>query len=193
LGQWLPAAQALNFLSQPAENLLAMVTPFVKTPLETAFNKSSFFKNTLGEASDIESRPGEKKNFLGLDISPKTKNVLSSIRILNELDKLNPGEIFGAERKGSFWNKIGIPNASKKRGSRYSPDSSQASRLINMFVGKTTNYNPKQAKFFYDLDTAKRVTEMKGAIKEALKNRQPVEAKKASQALSEFLKQRNSR
>jgi len=193
LGQWLPAAQAINVISDPVNAIKGMITPAVKTPLETMFNKSGFFTNTLGEASKIENKPGEKKNFLGFDVSPKTKNILSSIRVANELDKLNPGEIFGSQGKASIWKKLGIEKGSAVRGSRYSPDSTQTTRLINFLVGKSTNYDPKQAKFFYDRDTTDRVKQIKDAIKEAQKNKQPELAKKTAQELRDFLKQRNSK
>lgn len=191
LGQWLPAAQAINFLSEPVENLVGMLSPAFKMPLETLFNKSSFFKNTLGEADPIEKFPGQTKNFLGLDLNPKTVNIVRSIRVLNELDKLNPGSIWGNQNKGSIWNKLGIPNASKKRGTRYSPDSTQSSRLINLFVGKTASYNPANSKYFYDQDTNKRASELKAKIKEYQKNRQPDLAKKANEELLKFLRERN--
>lgn len=193
LGSWLPATSALNILSQPADTLVAMLSPAFKMPIETMLNKSSFFKNSLGEYSDIETTPGQKKNYLGLDIDPRLKNIVSSIRILNELDKLNPGEIFGSKDKGSIWNKLNVPIASKKRGSRYSPDSSQTSRNINLLFGKSTTYDPKNSKFFYDRDTQKRASDYKQAIKEAQKNKQPEMAKKASQDLKDFLKERNGR
>jgi hypothetical protein len=57
LGQWLPYASMVDFLSQPFENILGMVTPFVKNPIEFTTNTSLYFKNTMGDRSKIEDYP----------------------------------------------------------------------------------------------------------------------------------------
>jgi hypothetical protein len=193
LGQWLPSAQAMDFLSQPLENILGMITPGLKLPLETLLNKSSFFKDTLGSYENIQSYPGQTKNFFGLDMNPKTINAIRSIRVLNELDKLNPGGIFGTKEKGSIWNKLGIENASNSRGSRYSPDSSQASRILNLITGKMSNYNEENSKYFYDKDTEARTAEYKSALNNALKNGQTDMAKGIIKEMSQFLQEREGK
>ena len=45
--------------------------------------------------------PGERENLLGYPISPKLKRVLLGVmpygRLLSEIDRLNPGDVFGSE------------------------------------------------------------------------------------------------
>jgi hypothetical protein len=191
LGQWLPASSAISVLSQPLDSVVGMLTPALKMPAETLLNKSSFFKDTMGSYTDLEAFPGQKKNFLGLDLSPKTINVLRSIRMLNELDKLNPGEIWGSKKQGSVWADMGFEKGSRKRGSRYSPDSDQTARMTGLFVGKTSNYDPQSSKYFYDRETQDRVSEYKKEIKDAQKNQNSQRARKVSEEMRNFLRQRN--
>lgn len=173
LGQWLPAAQAIDFLSQPVQSTVGMITPFLKTPFELLSNKSTFFKNTLGEYDDIEARYMEEGSFLGLSMRKKVINVLQNIRLLNELDKLNPFDVWGTKDKASVWSKIfgeqaaniglfniGPITTSPQRGISHTPDSTGVMRTLNAFVGKTVPYEPFQAKYFYDRDTENRIQEL---------------------------------
>jgi len=59
------------------------LTPFVKVPLEKVMNRSFF---TQGK---IERYAGEKVEFMGVPMSPTQREMLRSVRILNELDHLN--------------------------------------------------------------------------------------------------------
>ena len=170
-GAWLPAVQALQFLSNPKQSAIGMITPTLKLPYETATNQGTFFQNTLGQYDPIKKYPGQKTSYLGVDIDPKIANLLRSIRPLNELDKLNPGGIFGVKNSPSFLKGI-IDNASNERGGRYTPEMSQSDRVLSSFVGKLQNYDPKDAKYFYDRDTQQRVSEFDAEIKRASKNKQ---------------------
>lgn len=188
-GAWLPAAAALQFLSNPGQNTLGMVTPVAKLPLETAFNKSSFFQNTLGEYDNLKKFPGQKSSYLGMDLDPRTANLLRSIRPLNELDKLNPGEVFGGKNKASFLKGY-VDNASNQRGGRYTPEMSQMDRVTNSFLGKLQNYDPKDAKYFYDRDTKQRVSDMDLEIKRAAKNDQKELVTKLIEERKKFIQSR---
>jgi hypothetical protein len=188
-GAWLPAAAALQFLSNPGQNTLGMVTPVAKLPLETAFNKSSFFQNTLGEYDSLKKFPGQKSSYLGMDLDPRTANLLRSIRPLNELDKLNPGEVFGGKNKPSFLKGY-VDNASNQRGGRYTPEMSQMDRVTNSFLGKLQNYDPKDAKYFYDRDTKQRVSDMDLEIKRAAKNDQKELVTKLIEERRKFIQSR---
>lgn len=190
LGQWLPATAAFNFLSRPLENSIGMASPVAKLPLETALNKSSFFQNTLGEYQDLKSYPGQKASYVGLDLDPRTVNALRTIRLLNEIDKVNPAGIFGGKNKPSIWQDT-FSNASNQRGGRYTPESSQMDRVGNMFYGKMSNYNPENAKYFYDKDTQTKVAEFDAEISRAKKNNQLQLAEKLIKQRNEFKRQRN--
>lgn len=190
MGQWLPAASALQFLSQPLQQSIGMATPLAKLPIETLLNKSSFFQNTLGEYDSLQKFPGQKTSYLGMDINPKTANALRTIRPLNEFDKLNPGNIFGGKNQPSMWQGI-LENASNQRGGRFTPETSQEDRVANAFIGKLNSYNTKDAKYFYDKDTQTKVSEYDAEISRAKKNNQLQLAEKLIKQRNEFKKQRN--
>lgn len=190
MGQWLPAASALQFLSQPLQQSIGMATPLAKLPIETLLNKSSFFQNTLGEYDSLQKFPGQKTSYLGMDINPKTANALRTIRPLNEFDKLNPGNIFGGKNQPSMWQGI-LENASNQRGGRFTPETSQEDRVANAFIGKLNSYNTKDAKYFYDKDTQTKVSEYDAEISRAKKNNQLQLAEKLIKQRNEFKRQRN--
>jgi len=99
LGNWLPAAQAITFLEQPTANLISMVSPYFKIGIELFANKSLFFTGANGEPSKLETTAQNPTNFLGLNIRGKTANIIRNIRILNDLNRMNPGQIFGGKGK----------------------------------------------------------------------------------------------
>ena len=67
LGKWIPAYQAFDWMSQPSDNIIGMISPLLKSPFEIGFNTSSFWKNSLGNYQDIERYAGEQTSFLGLN------------------------------------------------------------------------------------------------------------------------------
>lgn len=167
LGQWIPGAQAIQFLSQPQDEILRGISPMVTIPSDLINNKS-FFKDSLGQDQPIEKTPGELGSFLGFDMRKKAISVLRGIRLLNEIDKLNPGEIFGGKGKPSIFQGL-TENASETRGTQHSPDSTQSSRNLGFILGKTSTYDPETAKTFYDYDTQDRMNQYTQQMQNALK------------------------
>jgi hypothetical protein len=176
-----------------------MVTPIIKTPLELLMNKSSFFRNTLKEYDSIERYPGETVNYLGFNVPKKVAVVLRNIRILNELDKLNPGKIFGGKKgepsvfeglPGVNVLGVGIISPSKYKYSNISPAPSQAERITGTVVGKLQQYKVSEAKENYQRDTEKRIQELKSAIKTASKKGDSERVKILKKQLNDFKKSR---
>jgi len=202
LGSWLPAAQAIDFLSQPTENLVTSVSPFLKTPIELWANQSTFFEDTFGQPSKIERYPEENQSYLGLTMRKKTAYILKNIRILNELDKLNPGSIFGDKDSPSLINRvapeagfrlplgIGTITTSEKRGGRFTPDGTTGDRILQSMFGKTSLYNPSYAKKFYLWDTETKIRELERAAKDAQRDGQKEYAKRLREELKEVKKSR---
>lgn len=199
MGQWIPSTQAITFLSQPLDNFIASVSPFFKIPAETWFNQSLYFEDTFGQPSEIEKYPGENQSYLGLTMRKKLANVLKNIRVLNELDKLNPGEIFGDKDKGSVLNMIapeagfkapfgmGYITPSEKRGGRYTQEIDQRQRILQSIFGKLVPYNPKYAQKFYLWDVETKKIELQRAIKDALKDGQKNYAERLKIQLKETM------
>lgn len=201
LGNWMPSYQAMDFLQQPLPSLMGMVTPLLKTPMELLMNKSSFFKNSLGEQELLENYPGETVNFLGLSMPKKTALVLRNLRLLNEFDKLNPGKIFGGKiGEKSVFAGAGLPAvnlplagtispATYKYG-RYTVAPTTGERVAGSLLGKLQSYKVSQSRDFYQQDTENRVTEFKQAIKAAQKKGDSERARLLNKQMREFIKSR---
>lgn len=187
LGQWLPAAQAIQFLSQPQDEILRGISPMVTIPSDL-WNNKSFFKDTIGGEAPIEKYPGEMGSFLGVDMRKKAVNVLRGIRVLNEIDKWNPGLIFGGKDTPSI-----IPGGSQNRGAKHSPDSTEMSRFLGLIMGKTSNYNPENSKTFYDKDTEDRMGEYTRALDQALRFQNPERAKEILLEMEQFQQERDGK
>ncbi|HPQ42939.1 MAG TPA: hypothetical protein PKZ42_01830 [Syntrophales bacterium] len=166
LGMWLPYASAIDFLSQPFENIIKMVTPLFKTPTEQFFNKQTYFKNTLGEYEAIEEKAGQQGEFLGTTMRNRNIHLLRNIRILNDLNKL-----YDKKDPTQEQNSLGI-------------------KLMNILFGKAATYDEKKAKYFYNKDTQERLSDYKSAIKYNAKRGFIDEVKRLREEKQEFKKQR---
>ena len=177
LGSWLPSAQMLDFLSQSQDSFIGMMTPFIKVPLETLFNKSLFFKTQTGDLQDIESTPGESKNFLGLAVRGKVANLLRNIRLLNIIDQTNPAGIFGDQKRSAlvqfpaFKAPLGIGEVAptQQQQGLQSPEPSALQKITSVFAGKTASYSPKVAAPFYRNEQQRAITDKTSTMKKELK------------------------
>jgi hypothetical protein len=165
LGNWLPAAQAVDFLSQPLDNIIGMVTPLVKTPFESGIpllrdlspylegtNMSLYFKDTLGGLSKIENQPGDLSewsfgpaDWMKVTMRRKDINFMRNIRVLNEIHNLT------------------------KEPAKDDPATSNWAKVLNTILGKAGTYNVQKSKFFYDRDTERKIQEYENQIKDAQK------------------------
>jgi hypothetical protein len=166
LGNWLPSAQAVDLLSNPFENLVNMVTPLAKTPFELWANKSFYFKNTLGEPSQIEYYYKQPTEFIGIDMRRKTAHLLRNIRVLNDINKL-------------------VETPAKDE-----PDNSNMVRFLNVLFGKAATYDIKSSKYFYERDTQQRITELEAAIKKSKREGSREKVKQLTEELKQFKKER---
>ncbi|MDQ5987390.1 MAG: hypothetical protein CSYNP_03130 [Syntrophus sp. SKADARSKE-3] len=166
LGQWLPYGSAIDVLSQPLDTFKGMVTPLIKTPYEQASNKSTFFKNTLGEASPIENRYAQQGEFLGMSLRKKNINLLRNIRILSDMNK---------------WFDKQDPTETKD---------ALTVKVLNTLFGKSATYDESKSRKYYQLDTEDRLQEYEKAIKDAKKRGYYDKAKELNEEMKQFKKER---
>jgi hypothetical protein len=84
LGGWLPAAD-LEVIGRPggiADRLKDLLSPFIKEPLEQAFNFDTFLNRK------IEDFPGQKARFLTVPIRRRLVKTMRNIRLLGDADRL---------------------------------------------------------------------------------------------------------
>lgn len=166
LGNWLPAASALDVLSNPPQAIREMISPIFKGPVELWANKSGFFKDTLGRPAPIENYPGEQGEFLGKLRSKKQINVLRNFRILNDIDKFIQKKDKSAENQTT------------------------RTAIYNLLFGKAALYDVGKSKYFYDRDTNAEIDAIKKAIKNAQRKNYPEEVDALQKKLQKFKQER---
>jgi hypothetical protein len=84
LGGWLPAAdlEVLGRSGGIVDKLAQLLSPFLKEPVEQAFNYDTFLKRKL------EDFPGQKRKFLQVPIRRRLVKSLRNIRLLADADRL---------------------------------------------------------------------------------------------------------
>ena len=166
LGNWLPAASAIDVLSNPIDTLISMTTPLLKTPYELWANKSTFFKNTLGESSKIEFYYKQPTEFMGIPMRRKAATLMRNIRVLNDLNKL------------------------VKTPAKDEPENSWVVKMLDVMFGRAVTYDIKKSRYFYQRETTERINELKAAIKKAQKMGEKEHAQELADELRAFQKER---
>jgi len=91
IGSWLPAgdlprlAAAASSPENMASYIASFASPFLREPMEQLINKDLYFK------TQIERYKGEKAVVGPFVMSKRSAHILRNIRLINELDRLNPG------------------------------------------------------------------------------------------------------
>lgn len=76
-------------LSNTASTVMSSVSPLLKAPIEYVTNYDFFRKKS------IEEFKGQKADMLGITMPVHLAKLLSNIVLINEVDRTNPGGIFG--------------------------------------------------------------------------------------------------
>lgn len=107
---FIPSAD-IERVSEPGRELLAMLSPFIKSPIELAANYNTFFE------SPIEKFPGQKQEFLGVNLPAKFEYAIRQIRPLNEINKLADPDRTALENALNtiFGGKLDIVNEEKAK------------------------------------------------------------------------------
>lgn len=167
LRNWLPASQ-VSELSDPVSLLVSMLTPLLKFPYENWSNFNNFFK------SNIEKYEGEITKFLGQPVRKRSvinpvrlseiiserglakgvqsvlgEDLLKNMRILSEIDKINPLNIFGKGVSGKYNNVDGMQ------------------RFIYSILGKLQRYDIDKSYNWYRYLSGSRLGKLKSALRKA--------------------------
>lgn len=105
--------------------LVDQLSPFPKAIGEAAANYDLFRNRPL------ERFPGESQSYLGVPVPGRATPFLDLLRPIAELNRLNPGNIFGTEGQPAF---TGVARTQK--------DLSAAERIANYLVARTYSVDP---------------------------------------------------
>jgi len=151
----------LNKIGRPGEVPFEQLSPIIKTPMELVANYDFFFER------EIERFEGQKEfrglvpfTDQGVEIGAKANKLLDLIRPLSELEKLTVD-----------------PN------DRLQP--TEIERLLNVFIGKTSQLSEQKQKDVFDYIQAKTESNIKSDIEAARKRGRTAEVRRLQELLRE--------
>src|SRR5690606_41355060 len=75
-----------------------MLTPLARVPIELVTNYDLYFRQPIVPPELHAAGETRLRNFLGMSMPASTAHVLGQVRLLSELDRLNPWNVFGGDR-----------------------------------------------------------------------------------------------
>ena len=144
----------------------------IKSPIEWFTNYSSFAERSL------ERYPGEITNYLGLQMPRKVANLVRNVRVLNIVDRFNPGLIFGSKTRPGIFG--------YRRPQEMELD--MKIRVLNVVSGmKFYPYHFEQAKFQYERVKQENIASLRLFRKRALRLGQVSEVRRIDKLLEDEL------
>ena len=138
---------------QAFQKAVGLTSPFIKTPFEMMSNLDTF-KSDLGSGKfePMERFPGERENILGIPMEKRGLGaILSNVRPVTELNRLNPGNIFGTKEDPGWFGAGTV---------RDFAEADPAARAINMLAGRVYPINAEDQAAWSSRDTSGRVREL---------------------------------
>ena len=175
-----PQGPAKNTL-EGASAVMGPISPLIKTPIELLTNYDFFRKQSL------EAYEGQTVDLLGIEMTPWQAKILSNIVVLSELDRLNPGEVFGVRSvdpaTGNVITKPGIFGV--ERESRI--DMPEERRGLQYLTGiRIFDIDKDKAEIARINKIKSDLNAIKGKINKAAENDKSRELRQAEAALDKF-------
>jgi len=170
-------------ISDEAAAAMGPISPLIKTPIEI-FSDYDFFKK-----QNLEKFEGQTVDLLGIEMTPWQAKILSNIVVLNEFDRLNPGDIFGLRavdpETGNIISKPGIFGA--ERGSRMDQPDEQRRGLQYLTGIRVFDVDKGMAEYQRWKRIKSDVSRLKGIVTSAAGVEKTRESDQALEALNKFL------
>ena len=158
----LPMAD-LQRMFRPQHLLTEMVTPLIKEPLEQIANYDTFRKGPITETA------GEMKDYFGIALPAWAWKLVQVIVPLTEINRLNPGNVFGERSKDAETGRVTSGVAFGGLGARRESnpiDAPQVARWLRFFSGASVyDVNLRQQQYFKKKNLMKDASALKGKIK----------------------------
>lgn len=184
----------VNKVLNPVDLGVGMVSPLLKEPVEQAYNYDSFYRKNIDRYEALAKlgvNARESKDWLGVKMPSRLAKLSRNLIMLNELDRLNPGDVFGNKAgKRSFGldreYKIGPFAIGTTRESRN--DLEEAMRWTQYAVGVRPYKVDEEAGKLRNLYAAKReLIQLKSYFKQAARKGNTREQQEAMAALQEAI------
>ena len=170
-------------LGDALSTALSGVSPLLKAPLELLANYDFFRKKTIQEFE------GQTVDFLGIPMPPWLAKVASNIIVLNEIDRANPGSIFGSRIVDPITKEVTTLNSFLGLGTprEARTDLPEEQRLTQYLTGiRIFDIDMGQAEYRQVMQMKKDIGAIKARIKQAQIADKSREADTAVQALERF-------
>jgi hypothetical protein len=130
-----------------------LLNPFISTPLEMVSNRDFF---TQGKLEDYS---GQSRNILGVPMSSRwAAPPVELVRLLSEINRANPGNVFGTKEAGPAWN----PELRREY-----EQPSGLMRALNTLIGRTYPVTDERAQASTNLAREQRINELKSKLRRA--------------------------
>jgi hypothetical protein len=170
-------------LGTALSTVMGGVSPIIKAPLEYLANYDFFRKKNIQEFE------GQNADFLGVPMPVHLAKLASNIIVLNELDRANPGSIFGSRMVDPITKEVTTMNSffglgTPREARTDLPEEQRLTqyltgiRIFDIDMGETEKRQVEQMK--------KDITAINARIKQAKIADKSREAEAASQALDRF-------
>lgn len=166
---WIPADDLMMFLD-PVNDLMSMVNPWLKEPLQQVINWDFYFKKPITEIpGSFDPLGGHQGNFLGTLLNRRLIHGMKNVRLLNELDRLNPFHLFG-----------------KDRPHHLDPDAK--TRWLRWFAGpRLYPYDPNKSRIHWEYEFNKRLATLTGMVRKSMRQGYFEEAERYQQQVEKHM------
>ena len=153
----------LERMFRPKQLLTEMVSPLIKEPLEQLNNYDTFRKSPITET------PGEMKDYLGVTLPAWAWKLAQIIVPLTEINRLNPGGVFGERTVDPVTGRTEITEAFGGLGARRESnpvDAPEVARWLRFFSGATVyDVNLRKQRYFHNKNIQRDLAKLKGKLK----------------------------
>lgn len=169
-------------LQGPLEFIVGSSSPFIKAPIEYLLNYDTFKKR------EIQEFEGQTADLFGIEVPVHTAKLLSNIVLLNELDRLNPGGIFGVRTKdpatGEITSKPSIFGTTRESRADLPEEQRQAQALTGVRI---FDINMDEAEYNRMRKITGEIKKLQGKMKNAAKSERDRYFNQAEEALENYL------
>jgi hypothetical protein len=170
-------------LQGPLESFAASVSPFIKAPLEYLSNYDTFKKQEIAEFE------GQQADLLGVEMPVHLAKLLSNIVVLSEIDRLNPGFVFGKREidpaTGDIVKEPSIFGV--ERASRQDLPEGQRTALAGLTGLRIIDVNKGQEAINRALQIERDVRAIESKIRSGARNEKSRDMNQAEEAIDKFL------
>lgn len=184
LAGYLPTMD-LTKLANPADMGVGMISPFIKEPIEQAFNYDTFRRDK------IEKFDGQSNDFLGVKMPARLAKVARSLILLNSIDRANPGGVFGDAESRSYGldKEVGLGPFAIGTTRETRNDLPGGERTLQFGTGvRLSSIDLEKQQSLYDIATKKDLQQLKAYVRSANRRNKSREAEEALRALEAAIK-----